>query len=399
MRVPLILAVALSAACATGHPSTAGPTPTSSAPGSGSSAASETALMRRLDGSIRDVISGAPGEVAVSLVDLQGGGRVDIHADVSMHAASTMKVPVLLELFRQAVAGRLSLHDSVQVRNSFISIADGSSYALSPDDDSETALYKLVGQRLSLLDLARRMIDWSSNLATNNIIDLVGADSVRSLMHRLGTDSMVVLRGVEDIPAFRKGLNNHTTARALADVFAAIARCERGDVAPALAPLRPGDCHQITDILAGQEFNRKIPAGIPAGIRVAHKTGWITGIDHDAGIVYPPGQVPYVLAILTHGFDSTAVADSVARLISATVWQQMVVPRMRAGGSHPSPNEDDRVGIDPRPAIRTAQPREARRPRVTAHDYGAATRTSTLQPMLGLFSFSTSGSGQQRVSP
>jgi beta-lactamase class A len=390
VRAPSILAVAVFTACTATHPPAApAPTPARTTV----QRRGEAALMHQLDAAIRGVISGAPGEVAVSLVDLQGGGRLDIHADVSMHAASTMKVPVLLELFRQAAAGRLSLHDSVEVRNSFTSIADGSSYALSPDDDSETALYKLVGQRLPLLDLARRMIDWSSNLATNNLIDLVTADSVQSLMHRLGTDSMVVLRGVEDIPAFRKGLNNHTTARALADVFAAIARCERGDVAPALTPLRPADCRQITDILAGQEFNEKIPAGIPAGVRVAHKTGWITGIDHDAGIVYPPGQAPYILAILTRGFDSTAVADSLARRISAVIWQQMVVPRMGRGGSQPQPPDaDDRVGVALHPAVATKDRPESRRTRAPARASGA-------QPMFGLFRLSTSGSGQQRVSP
>jgi beta-lactamase class A len=269
-------------------------------------------------------LSGLPGQVGVALVDLETDSTVSLSADVSMHAASTMKVPVLLELFRQSAAGRFRLEDSVAVRDTFTSIADGSPFSLTPDEDSEKPLYDLVGGRTTLLDLASRMIDRSSNLATDNLIELVTADSVQRLMRGLGTTGMVVLRGVEDIPAFDRGMNNTTTARALAGVLAALARCERGSVTAALRPLGPDDCRAMTDILARQEFNERIPAALPPGTRVAHKTGWITEIDHDAGIVYPPDRAPYVLAVLTHGFSDTSRSEKTIRDVSGLVWRILV---------------------------------------------------------------------------
>ncbi len=274
--------------------------------------------------SLNALAGAAPGQLGVALIDLASDSSVEVSADLSMHAASTMKVPVLLELFRQASAGRFDLDDSVVVRNRFTSIADSSQFSLTPDEDSEKALYDLVGRRTTLRDLARRMIDRSSNLATDNLIDLVGADSVQRLMRGLGTTGMVVLRGVEDIPAYDRGMNNTTTAHALAGVLAALARCERGEVADALRPLDPDACHAMTDILAGQEFNLRIPAALPPGTRVAHKTGWITKIDHDAGIIYPPDRAPYVLAVLTHDFPDTLSSEHAIRHVSALAWRSLV---------------------------------------------------------------------------
>ncbi len=277
-----------------------------------------------LDRSIRARTSQAPGEVAVMLVDLSTDRALALNADVSMHAASTMKVPVLLEMFRQAAAGEYSLDEPVTVKNDFTSIADSSRFTLSPGDDSDSTLYAMVGRQTTLRELARRMTVRSSNLATDILIERVTADSVMRLIRALGTNDMQVLRGVEDIPAYNRGMNNTTTARALAGVFEAIARCERGDVAPPLRPLDAAGCRQITNILAEQEFNEKIPAGLPPGTRVAHKTGWITEIDHDAGIIYPPGRAPYILAVLTRGIADTLQSTAVARDVSRIVWKGLV---------------------------------------------------------------------------
>ncbi|HUG40805.1 MAG TPA: serine hydrolase, partial [Longimicrobiales bacterium] len=265
----------------------------------------------------------APGEVSVALVDLETGGRIGIGDDVVMHAASTMKVPLLLELFRQTAAGGAGLRDSIPVRNEFTSIADGSRYSLTPDDDSEHALYRLVGRKLPREELARRMIVRSSNLATNILIEEVGADAVRRLMAGLGAEGMQVLRGVEDTPAYRRGMNNTTTAGALARVLEVIARCEGGDVAAPLRPLTPSHCARITAILGDQQFTDRIPAGVPAGVKVANKTGWITAIDHDGAIIYPPGRAPYVLVVLTRGMEDDDVSARAIRDISRMAWQEL----------------------------------------------------------------------------
>lgn len=331
MRLRILLLVALTGAagCAPVMP----PPPVDSGRDSASAVRSSTDLVRResRDAATRALrerllrrVRSAPGEVSVALVDLESGATVGISDDVVMHAASTMKVPVLLELFRQAAEGRFALADSLPVRNAFTSIADGSRYTLNEDDDSEHELYRLVGGRLSRMELARRMITRSSNLATNLLIEEVGAAAVRRTMRALGAAGMVVLRGVEDIPAYEREMNNTVTARALATTLVAIARCERGDMARALEPLVPADCLHITGILAEQEFRDRIPAGIPSGTRVANKTGWISGIAHDGAIVYPPERAPYVLAVLTRDIAEDSASVAVARDLSAIAWSALV---------------------------------------------------------------------------
>jgi beta-lactamase class A len=268
-----------------------------------------------LDVAIRDRLRLEPGEFGVAGIDLETGRRFGTDQDLVMHAASTMKVPVLLELYRRAAAGTIDLDASVEVRNRFRSIADTTHfYSLVPADDSEHALYSLIGRRTTYRDLARRMTVRSSNLATNILIDELGATAVQYTADRVGGDGMRVLRGVEDGPAFRAGLNNTTTARGLANVLAAIARCD-------ILPQRL--CAEVVDILAAQEFTELIPAGLPPGTRVAHKTGWITGIQHDGAIIYPAGSPPFVLVVLTRGAADTLAARRVAADVAALAWHAL----------------------------------------------------------------------------
>jgi beta-lactamase class A len=266
----------------------------------------------------------APGQLSVTVIDLESGARVGIDDEVVMHAASTMKVPVLVELYRQMAEGRIALEDPVLVRTTFTSIADGSRYELTADDDSEDALYRLVGRTVPRVELARRMIVRSSNLATNLLIEDVGAEAVRQTMVALGADGLHVLRGVQDIPAYDLGMNNTTTAAALATLLEALIRCEQGDVPAALRPMRPEDCAGVTGILAAQELTERIPAGVPAGVRVANKTGWISTADHDAAIVYPPGRAPYVLVVLTSHVAEREVSHQLIRDMSSLVWRTLV---------------------------------------------------------------------------
>lgn len=258
----------------------------------------------------RAVAAQEPRIVAVAYRDLRTGDEVLVKGDVVMHAASTMKVPVMIELLRQAEAGKLALADTIPLRNRFKSIVDGSWYALTPEDDSDKELYRRVGQAVGLRELLRRMIDTSSNLATNVLIDLVGARNIQRRIESLGTTHMRVLRGVEDNKAYRAGLSNTATARDLMVILAAIAE-DRAASADACAEMRA--------ILLGQTFNDMIPAGLPPGTRVAHKTGSISGIHHDAAIVYPPAGSPYVLVVLTKGFDDKKESARVVAEIAALV--------------------------------------------------------------------------------
>ena len=250
-------------------------------------------------------------DVAVSLRAVVAGDavRFDRQPERVYHAASTMKVPVMIEAFRLVEAGRLGWDDAVPVENRFRSIVDGSEYAIT--DDSDDALYALKGQTVTVRDLVERAITTSSNLATNLLIDLVGADSVQATVDRLGAPGMRVLRGVEDLKAFDAGMSNETTAQALATLFVAL-RDGRAVAPDADAAMR--------DILSDQQFNEMIPAGLPGGTRVAHKTGEITRVHHDAGIVYPEGAEPYVLVILTRGLADPDASAALGAEISRAVW-------------------------------------------------------------------------------
>jgi len=261
---------------------------------------------------IEERIRQEPGaQVGLAYVDLASGDTLFLNPDSSFHAASTMKVPVMVELFRRSVSGSFRMDQGLMLVNQFASIVDGSSYALDPGSDSDSTLYHRIGQRIPVDTLLRLMITRSSNFATNTLISLVGADAVTRTMRSLGANSIQVLRGVEDGKAFDKGMNNTTTARDLAIILEAI---EEGMAAP------PDATREMREILLGQEFNEKIPAGLPAGIRVAHKTGEITAHSHDAAIVYPPGRKPYVLVVLTRGIQDSAKSSKLIADISSIIY-------------------------------------------------------------------------------
>ncbi|MFI5211140.1 MAG: serine hydrolase, partial [Gemmatimonadales bacterium] len=231
--------------------------------------------------------------VGVALVDLATGDTLGVNPLRRFHAASTMKVPVLIELARRIDAGDFRWGDSIAVVNRFHSIVDGSEYSLNLNDDSDSTLYAILGRRVPIRTLARLMIVRSSNLATNLLVELLGASRITATAHALGADSILVLRGVEDQKAYDQGLNNTTTARDLAVLLTAL---QSGRAAS------PASTEVALTMLRAQEFNGGIPAGLPPGTPVAHKTGWLTAASHDAAIVYPPGRPPYVLVILTRGY-------------------------------------------------------------------------------------------------
>jgi beta-lactamase class A len=270
--------------------------------------ASDLAALER---SVRSRLAGEPGDYGIVAIDIETGRSFGINETLELHAASTMKLAVLLELYRRAAAGDIRLDDPVPVRNLFRSIADRSEYALSPDGDSEQALYHMVGGQTTFRELARRMSINSSNLATNILVDTLRAPRVQQTVLRVGGAGMHVRRGVEDGAAFRAGVSNTTSARALANVLASIARC---DILP------PAHCDELTALLAAHEFNELIPAGLPAGSRVAHVTGWITGIQHDGGIVMPLNSPPFVLVVLSRGAADTLAARRVAADVARLAW-------------------------------------------------------------------------------
>jgi beta-lactamase class A len=267
-----------------------------------------------LTAAVERIIKDSGADVAVAFRTLDGpagapaGLELLIQPDVPFHAASTMKVPVMIELFRQAREGKARLDEPLLVKNEFASIVDGSPYSLSTGDDSDAEVYKRIGQPMTLLELCEPMITVSSNFATNLLIQRLGAANVQRTVDGMGAGGMIVRRGVEDSKAFAAGLNNSTTARALMVIMERIARLEAVDKAAS---------RQMIEILKRQHFKDAIPASLPTGTPVAHKTGSITRIHHDAAIVLAPK--PFVLVVLTRGIEditqSAALMARIARVL------------------------------------------------------------------------------------
>jgi beta-lactamase class A len=231
--------------------------------------------------------------IAVALHDVQSGLRFSLQGDRWFHAASTIKVAVLVAVFRAADEGRLRLDDSLHVRNRFISVADGSPFHLSRDSDAMPELYKRIGRVAKISELAEGMIVASSNLATNLLLDYVTVEYARNVLRNAHVDGVELRRGVEDHAAHEKAINNQVTANGLLRLLSAL----RGDFLSAKSK------EQAIRILLEQRFDSMIPAGLPAHAVVAHKTGEISTACHDMGIVYLPEREPYLAVILTE-FDS-----------------------------------------------------------------------------------------------
>jgi beta-lactamase class A len=268
-----------------------------------------------LEAELRSIIGRSGAEVGLAFRTLDGRSQVLIDPDKPFHAASTMKVPVMIELFRQARAGAISLSDSLEIKNEFHSIVDGSTYALREGDDSDSLVYKAIGRSLTLEQLNEAMITVSSNFATNLLIERLGVGKIRATVDRLGASGMQVLRGVEDQKAFDKGLNNSTTARGLLVLFERLGRAKAVDA--------KSDAAMIA-VLKRQKFKDGIPAGLPPGTEIAHKTGTITRIHHDAGIVY--ARRPYVLVILVRGIQEQKESAALMARLSAAVHHAVEQP-------------------------------------------------------------------------
>lgn len=268
--------------------------------------------LQQLQQELEELIAGQPGTIAVAFRDVN---RPDVQVLINekevFHAASTMKTPVMVELYKKAAAGVLAMEDSVLIVNEFYSIVDSSRYSMELGEDSEEKLYGLIGQKATIYDLTYDMIIYSSNLATNILIGLADAKAVTQTMRDMGANDIQVLRGVEDGKAFRQGLNNTTTAYDLMLLFEQLGK---------RTAVNPEADEAMIRILLDQKFNDAIPALLPKEVKVAHKTGWITRVRHDSGLVILPDGRQYALVILTKDWESDEATTQVMAQISKAVY-------------------------------------------------------------------------------
>jgi beta-lactamase class A len=228
--------------------------------------------------------------LGISFYDSQTTLNWSYNADAFFHAASTIKLAVLLGVYGEIARGRLTAEAPVHVRNRFTSIVDNRPFVLNLDGEPNPEVARHLGRTMSVRDLAYHMITTSSNFATNLLIDVVGVAAIQRALEELKIEGILMLRGVQDEAAFKAHLNNQVTANGLLKLLRVIAEGRAWS---------PEICAQMLEILLDQQFKSGIPAGLPGDVHVAHKTGNISTVHHDAGIIYMGNRNPYFLVILT----------------------------------------------------------------------------------------------------
>jgi beta-lactamase class A len=256
------------------------------------------------------------GRFSLAFFDLNDSSNcILINEREEHHAASTMKTPVMIEVFKQASEHKLNMDDRIKVRNQFKSIFDGSLYSLYIDHDDDEKLYDFIGKEMSIAELTYDMIIHSSNLATNTILDFVGVDNVMHTMRDKGVEDIKILRGVEDLKAHEAGLNNTTTAYDLMLVFKMIGK---GEIVTKTA------CEAMIDILLDQQSNNIIPSKLPAEVKIAHKTGEIDGVRHDSGLIILPDGRRYILVLLSSELQDEDLAVQSMAGVSRSIYDYMM---------------------------------------------------------------------------
>jgi beta-lactamase class A len=253
--------------------------------------------------------------LAVAVQDLETGFAYAYRADRWFHAASTIKLAVLLGTYAAIHNGRLVPQSRLHVRNRFRSAYDGTTFRVMSERDADSEVQAAIGKTMRISELARNMIIRSSNLATNLLLDLLGIGFLQRVLEEHELAGIDLRRGVEDELAFEHGISNRVTADGLVQLLRLIA--DEKALSPELS-------RQMLDVLHEQEFRSGIPAGLPAHARVANKTGEISTIAHDAGIVYLPKRKPYVVAILTEWEPHTTGRSPTIAAASYMVYEQLM---------------------------------------------------------------------------
>jgi len=279
------------------------------------SCSSKPETVDELKKEVEKFIAGEPGYFAIEFRSVQEPDiQFSIHADTLFHAASTMKTPVMVEVYKQAMEEKFALSDSLEIKNLFTSIVDGSEFSIDIRPDSDDPIEKMIGEKETIYNLTHAMITYSSNIATNMIIELVGAENTTETMRELGARNIDVLRGVYDMKAFDRGLSNRTTARDLAVIFEHLANG---------TAVSPDADRNMIEILKDQFYQDIIPAKLPNDTEVANKTGSIDGVEHDSGLVFLPDGRSYLLIFLSKDLENDLRGREVGAEVSRMVYDYM----------------------------------------------------------------------------
>lgn len=238
------------------------------------------------------------------------------------HAASTMKLPLIIAVFREVDAGRISLDDELLVEAHLPSVAEGQTYETTEDYDNDPQPWQVLGQRATIGWLAERAIIKSSNLATNLLITEVGLAAVNRVYRDVGAELAALRRPIQDRPGGELGLDNEATAADMAAVLVTLGQQRL---------LSADSTRAVEDILARCETNDAIPPGLPAGTYIAHKTGWIDHACHDVAIIRPEGEEPFVLAVYCTAPMTEERIHALVSEVARVCWRDRGVLREAAG--------------------------------------------------------------------
>lgn len=244
-------------------------------------------------------------------------GRV-LRAENERHphyAASTIKLAVLIELFRMRDTGRLDLDRPLRVHTTFRSTVDGSPYTLDRDD-VDVPLAARVGDTAGVRELTERMIEVSSNEATNLLLPLLDPHALAETLHELDAPDTVLGRPIGDRAAQAAGRTNLVTAADLAALLAAVVSGRAAE---------PESCREMLAILGRQQYP-EIGRFLPATATVAGKSGWVEDCLHDVALVRPPDAAPFILAVCTSGLPNDASRAVIATIASAAYAVRAVRP-------------------------------------------------------------------------
>ena len=227
----------------------------------------------------------APGHVAFYYRPLDGGCARMFNEMMPVVAARVIKIPIMVEAFRQFEAGELDPRQTYRIRHEDKMPSCG---ALNRMHD---------GLEVTMRDLVELMIVLSDNTATNILIDRLGVDRVNATLEAEGLKVTRLRRKLFDRAGMEAGLSNHVCAR---EIGLLLERMYNGTL------VSPEASAQMLEILRNQKLNGKMPFFLkPRGVACAHKTGEDDGITHDVGVIY--AKNPFVLCMLSEETDVPAI--------------------------------------------------------------------------------------------